>query len=115
MRAVRITFAVVLASGLSACFRPDIRTVEIAVPGMTTQEDAEGVLSMLNLYRQVGVVHDAEADLERRCVRVTYDSTLTALRNLDFIIAAGGYDAGTTPARRRRDPQADTAQESAYE
>lgn len=82
------------------CYRPDIRTVEIPVPGLTSEEDAQRIHSVLAVYESLGIVHEIAFDLPQRRGRVTYDSTLAAVKNLEFLIAHAGYDAGSTRARR---------------
>jgi copper chaperone CopZ len=99
---IRSLRLMVLATGLlaSGCFRPDIRTAAIGVPGMTSEDDAKRVRDILEVYRQLGMVGNIETDISNRIVRVTYDSTMVALKNLEFVISYAGYDAGETPARR---------------
>lgn len=95
---------------LSACHRVEIRTVEILVPQMESEESARQVADALNAYTSFGVVHEVTADFTQRIVRITYDSTLAALKNFEYVIARSGFDANDT---RAADVARKTAPESA--
>ena len=51
------------------------------------------------MNRIQGVLPDqTRVDLEKRAVTVTYDSLLTALKNIEFTIANAGFQANEVPA-----------------
>ena len=80
-----------------SCRTKDIRTVFVLVPEMKNVACADVVLKAVN--RIQGVQPDlTRVDLEKRAVIVTYDSLLTALKNIEFVIADAGFQANEVPA-----------------
>ncbi len=88
--------ALIVALVLSACFRQDIRTVEVNVPRLSRPECARIIQDALG---SVDGVVSVVPDLENHTVAVTYDSTKLAIKNIEFVIAGVGFDAGDTPAK----------------
>ncbi len=93
-----ILLAAILLIG-SACRQRDIRTVTIEIPQLRGQECEQmlhRVLSAMNGVRGDTLV------FETGSVTVTYDSMRLALKNLEYAIAATGFQANEIPA----DPEA---------
>lgn len=96
---VRYTAGAAVAAGLlsaAACFRQVDRTVTIQTPQLTRAADGDLLVHRLTMF-DTNMVKRAEYDLKAHTVTVTYDSTMTALKNLEMIIAASGFDANDTP------------------
>ncbi len=89
------------AIALAGCFRQDSRTVTISVPQMVEEADAKRIRQILDVYHGLGIIQQIEIDLSNRLVRVTYDTTMAAVKNLEYLIAYAGYDAGETAALHR--------------
>ncbi len=92
----------VLAFGVAGCRQVDIRTKTIPVTQM--KNAACEKLITTALAKTDGVFVD-KISVGPGQVTVTYDSMKVGLRNLEFVIAEAGFDAGTTPA----DPKARAA------
>ncbi len=82
-----------------SCRIRDVRTVVIDVPRLRGEECAHRLHRLL--LGVDGVDHGA-LRLEPGRITVTYDSMKLALKNLEYAIAAAGFDANEIPA----DPQA---------
>lgn len=102
---MRRVFAFLLLAALAACHRQDIRTVEIRVPQMDSEEAARRVLDALAAYASYGVASEIHVDFTNRVVRVTYNSTQIALKNFEYIIARAGFDANDLRAEDVIPPQ----------
>ena len=59
---------------------------------------AERVRYALSGYEEFRMLRQVETDPDARIVRVTYDRRRCALKNIEWMIAAYGFDAGGTPA-----------------
>ena len=91
-----------MAFSVSSCSvrpREDVRFVEYSVPGLAGPECSQELLRVVS--RVEGVIN-ATPDTTNRTVLVNYDSRVTAQKNIEHAIAAGGFDVDDTPA----DPQA---------
>lgn len=87
----------VLAAG--GCRKRDVRTTVIDVPGMADAAAAQRIQDAL-LSKQG--IQSAIPDLERHRLTVTYDSMVTARKNVEFTIAEAGFDANDIPAQAVR-------------
>lgn len=98
---MRITgLCLLLAISLAAvsCRTKDVRTVLVYVPGMKNSACSEIVVRSVS--KCVGVdVAQTRVDLTKRTVTVTYDSLITALKNIEFAIAEAGFQANEIPAK----------------
>ena len=94
--AVFAVFVVCCLAGAS-CRTSDIRAFDIAVPEMKNEACAQIVGRVLT--RQAGIQPKGIViDLDKRVVRVRYDSMVTAKKNLEFAIAEAGFKANEVPA-----------------
>jgi len=110
MKNIFITISLLLTLVVAGCRTQDIRTVEIEVPGMQCELCVERVRRALAQHATEGVKADkTEFDLAARRVRVTYDSMVIASKNIEFSIAAAGYEVNTTPYPIPADPTAAAA------
>lgn len=87
--------ALLLLLSLGACRKNDIRTVVLRTPGMKNAACAKLVQDAL--ARLPGIV-SARPDVAAREVTVTYNSMVVARKNLEFAVAAAGFDADDTKA-----------------
>jgi hypothetical protein len=93
-----------LASG---CFRPETLTAEIRVPALRSETAAALVYEAFSAFPAEDV-KVLSVDRQAGTVRVSYDSTRVALRNLQHRLAAAGFDADDIPANpdaRQRLPE----------
>lgn len=88
---------VAVVGGLG-CRQVDIRTRTLKVPQMKNDRCARIVVTALG--KTDGVMPD-RIQTGDRTVTVTYDSMKVGLRNLEYVIAAAGFDAGDTPAEAK--------------
>lgn len=97
MKIIR-TILFIMAAGvlLVSCRQHDYRTVKVKVPQMHNQACAEVVQKAL--HGRAGEIEVKEINLEDRTVTVSYDSMVTALKNIEFFIADAGFQAGSIPA-----------------
>lgn len=96
-----VTVALLALSLLSACNRPVVRTVDVKVPQLRTPAAAALVRAALTRYG-ADMVLDVEPDVRERVVRVRYDSTKLAIRNIEHAIADVGFDANDIPGHPGR-------------
>lgn len=92
---------------LMGCFRKEILTVEIAVPQMRSEECAQHVANALRRL-EAEALRDVQLDIERRVVRITYDSTRLGLKNLEYALTTAGFNANdeeAEPALRQALPE----------
>lgn len=87
--------ALMVAFGVVACRQVDIRTKTIKVAQMKNESCEKIVVSAL--AKTDGVLPEKIVAGPGQ-VTVTYDSMKVGLKNLEFTIAAAGFDAGDTPA-----------------
>ena len=81
----------------ASCFRQVEVQAEIKVPGLQTREQAQYVTGMLTSIYPEGI-RKAEADLDKRAIRVTYNTDFVRLKNIEGLIAEFGFDAGQSRA-----------------
>ena len=86
-----------LVVSLTGCFRQEVVTVDIAIPQMKAEPCAELVLQSLQVLEAAAIL-DYQADLDRRVLRLTYNTTRLALKNIEHAIAAAGFDANDVSA-----------------
>lgn len=90
---------VLVACGVMACRQVEIRERTIKVPQMKNAACEKIVQTALG--KTDGVFADKVRTSNGKVI-VVYDSMKVGLKNLEFIVAAAGFDAGETPA----DPKA---------
>lgn len=79
----------------AGCRKQDMRTVTVKVPGLKNQECARIIQDAFIRYPGIKTV---QPDVAAREVRVTYNSMVIAIKNIEFIIAQAGFDANDIPA-----------------
>ena len=92
---------VFIATMLFGCYREDIRTFEIHVPQMNNENCAQRVRAAFFVgggQFKEGIL-DLELNVAERTVTVTYNSTLTARKNLEYLLTHAGFDANDEKAR----------------
>ena len=95
-----VTLWAILGLSLVAvsCRTKDIRTVLVYVPEMKNVACSEIVARAIS--KSTGVdASKTRVDLSTRTVTVTYDSLVTALKNIEFSIAEAGFQANEVPAK----------------
>lgn len=90
IRTIRIAAGLAAALILGACFRQDIRTLVVKVPGMRTTECSKIIQGAL--ARIDGII-SVQPDIENRTLVVEYNSTKLAIKNIEYQIAGLGFDA----------------------
>jgi len=76
-----------LASG---CFRPDRRTITVAVPQMSSPACYAIIVESL---KGIEGIESAQPDYDARSLSVTFNGLRLAIRNVEYAIAATGFDA----------------------
>lgn len=76
-------------------FRHDIRTVTISVPALKSAECIPVIQEALG--RAEGVL-ETKGDIQAKTVEVRYDALKLGIKNLEYVIAGAGFNAGSTPA-----------------
>lgn len=79
----------------SGCRKQDVRTVTINTPGMKDNECARIIQDAFMRYPGIKTAHP---DVEKRQVKVSYNSMVIAIKNIEFIIANAGFQANEIPA-----------------
>lgn len=96
MRSFFVLTAVVVAFVFCAsCRQQDIREVTIKTPGMKNPACAKIIQDAF--VRQAGIV-SIRPDFQKHEITVTYNSMVIAIKNIEFTIAAAGFDANDTQA-----------------
>jgi len=75
---------------LAGCRKQDIRTTVVAVPGLKNPAGAQIIQDAF--MRQPGI-KVIRPDFQQHTLTVTYDSMVTARKNIEFTIAGAGFDA----------------------
>lgn len=90
-----IAFAVLISS----CYRPDEITVDVSLPQLAGQADADVIERALTEKNgtNMEMVKTVSFDFDKRLVRVTYNAKLTALKNIQHAIAGAGFQADHIP------------------
>jgi len=97
MRLWTLSLAAALAlAGAAGCRKQDVRTVAVSVPGLTEAAVAQHIQDAF--LKQPGI-RSVRPDIERRTLTVTYDSMVTARKNIEFTIAEAGFEANDIPAK----------------
>lgn len=78
-----------------SCRQQDVREVVIKVPGLKNQACAKIIQDAF--MRQPGIV-SVRPDFQNHEIAVTYNSMVIALKNIEFTVAAAGFDANDTQA-----------------
>ena len=84
--------AAILAAG---CFRQDIKTIVVNVPGMKSPECSKIIQ---DATAKVDGIVEVTPDVTAHTVTVRFDSTRLAIKNIEFVIATAGFDANSTVA-----------------
>lgn len=88
---------VILACLLAgSCRLQDVREVVIKAPGLKNQACAKIIQDAF--MRQPGIV-SVRPDFQKREIIVKYNSMVIALKNIEFTIAAAGFEANDTQAQ----------------
>lgn len=85
--------SLVFAAG---CYRQDVRTIEIAVPQMKSDECAQLVRQAL---AGVDGIEAVVPDVPNRRVLVTYNALKLAKVNIEYHLTDAGFDANDKPAK----------------
>lgn len=80
---------------LSSCRQQDVREVIIKTPGLKNQTCAKIIQDAF--MRQPGIVA-VRPDFQKHEIAVTYNSMVIAIKNIEFTVAAAGFDANDTRA-----------------
>ncbi len=83
-----------------SCRRSDIRTVELKVPEMKNSACATIIVKALEASTGVQPGSNIKVDLASRTVVVSYESLVTALKNVEFAVANAGFAANEVPANQ---------------
>ena len=89
--------AVTLAS--SACFirpRNDIHTHTFSVPGIASPECGKLILDLLG---KIAGIKEVAPHPEDGTLTVSFDSGITALKNIEFALAEAGFDVDASVGR----------------
>lgn len=106
MRPMLILLSVAALLTGAACFRADIRSHDIRVPELSTEEQAAMIRAAMSYTTDTAAVRRVEVNLAERRVTIVYDSRRTARRNLEHAIADLGFHANDLPPTPRRRPPA---------
>ena len=89
-----------LALGATSCRKSDVRIVDIKVPGMTNPARAKIIQDSFMTPQGImqGIV-TIQPDFLKKEVKITYDSMKLARKNLEYTIAAVGFDANDVKAK----------------
>lgn len=98
-----------LALVTTSCRKDDIRTTDISVPGMTNSACAKIIQDSFTTPQGVmqGIM-TIQPDLLKKEVKITYDSMKLARKNLEYTIAAAGFDANEVKAKTNAAVKPDT-------
>jgi copper chaperone CopZ len=92
-------FALSFCVGLSACYRQDIQTLNVSVPGMKSQECAGIIYNGFQTQPPLEGIVSVKTDVANRTVSVTYDSRKIAIKNIEYLICDLGFEANGNPPR----------------
>ncbi|NKB25643.1 MAG: hypothetical protein GKR87_14980 [Kiritimatiellae bacterium] len=74
-------------------FRQESETLVIAVPEMKSEKCSKIILSQLNRSG----IESTSFDLQDHTVTVTFNSTLLAIKNVEYLITGIGFEANGNP------------------
>jgi len=86
----KIYFQLFLLLGLSACFRQDIRTLDVQVPQLRSEACAGFVR---DAFHRVDGVEAVELMVSEHIVRVRYDARKMGIKNIEYLLTAAGFEA----------------------
>lgn len=89
--------ALILPVLLTGCFRQDVVTVDISIPQMKSSECRRLVMQALNSLEH-DAIKQAAPNIQTGVLQITYDSKRLALKNIEYSIAAAGFDANEEKA-----------------
>jgi len=96
-KTLRLAILVMLvALAAVACRKQDIRVAVIKTPGVKNQACAKIIQD--SFMRQPGIV-SVRPDFQKSETTITYNSMVIARKNLEYTIAAAGFDANDIPAQ----------------
>ena len=87
--------------GLCGCFRQELVTAEISVPGMGSPACAQLVANHLRPEKYAGLEGPVIPDHQKKTVTVSYKSTQIALKNIEHLIAEIGFDTNAIPGNEQ--------------
>jgi len=91
---LNIALSLMVLSLCNACFRKDVQTLSVQVPGMKTETCASLIKNAFTTPEgPVEGVLQVNTDVESRMVYVTYDSRKTAIKNIEYTIVHLGFEA----------------------
>lgn len=94
MKNIVKTIIILSLSVIVSCRTEDIRTVEVFIPDMKSEESVRTVMTVLSQLH--GVRHDTlTVNPDRSSVTVTYNSMKLALKNIEYAIAEAGFSTYT--------------------
>ena len=99
---ISILFGVLLlALSGSSCRQHDYRTLVINVPEMRNQACVREISKALARSPGLTRRNSVKFDIPKRQITVTYDSLLTANKNLEFLVVKAGFEANGIPADKK--------------
>ncbi len=81
--------------GTTACFRQDNRVIHVKVPQMNS---TECYTIIQNALKGVEGITSTQPNYDDRTVAVAYNALKLGIKNIEFAIAATGFDANDSPA-----------------
>ena len=99
MRIRHWIFVLSLAFLTVSCRTRDERTILVLVPEMKNAACSNIVAGAVTRCPGVNAA-TLRVDMTRRTVTVSYDSLMTALKNIEFAIAEAGFQANEVPAKK---------------
>ena len=78
-------------------FRHDVRTITVSVPGLKSEACQKPILEALG--KAEGVI-ESTPNLAAKTIEVKYDALKLGIKNIEYVIAGAGFDAGDTPASK---------------
>jgi len=92
--------SLLLLFSASSCRQHDYRTLVIHVPEMRNQACVREISK--SLARSPGLTSNSvKFDMANRQITVTYDSLVTADKNLEFLVVKAGFEANGIPADKK--------------
>lgn len=94
----KLIFMLMLAVCLVSCRQRDVRSVVVHVPEMQNMACASVIRDTVLAVPGVERSPEIKIDLQKRTVTVTYDSMVTAIKNIESAVADRGFVANGRPA-----------------
>ncbi len=91
---------VCLVVGGVSCRQHDFRTIVVDVPEMHNQACINAIVKTLGTSPGLRP-KSVDFNVAKRQITVTYDSLLTADKNIEFLIAKAGFAANAVPADKK--------------